>query len=115
MVGEILSAGQTYAIRLVNLWLECLDLSHQARVAWLRSDFDQALNCEYVARLTRLWLELYPKIKGREDMKEMVANYEKFQVFYRDPSMIKDKPEDIIRLEETLREAMEKLGLTKWD
>jgi hypothetical protein len=114
MADENLAAGQVYAVRVINLWLECLDLSHQARMCWLQTNYDHDVNCEYVARLTRLWLELYPKIQGRADMKDFVTEYEKFQVFYRSPDLIKNSPEDIIRLEEVIRTALEKLGLTKF-
>ena len=114
MVDENVPAAQVYAIRIINLWLESLDLSHQARMCWLKNDFDHDVNCEYVARLTRLWLELYPKVQGRADMKDLVTEYEKFQVFYRSPDLIQNSPEDIIRLEEVLRTALEKLGLTKF-
>ena len=111
---NVSSAGQVYALRIVNLWLECIDLSHQARICWLQLNFDHDINYEYVARLTRLWLELYPKIKGRADMNEFVTDYEKFQTFYRDPSKIYNSPEDIIRLEEALRTALERLKLTQF-
>lgn len=117
MPGELdnVPAAQMYSMQIVKLWLECIDLAQQARVLWLKNEFDNDVNFEYVARLTRLWGELYPKIRGREDMKELVTNYEKFQAYYRDPSMLIDKPEDIIRLEEVIRDSLEKLKLTKFE
>ena len=109
------TSGQIYAVEVVKLWLNCIDLSQQARVLWLKQEFDHDINYEYVARLTRLWGILYPKVKGREDFKDLVENFEKFQVYYRDSSLIVQTPEDIIRLEEVLSEVLEKLKVTKWD
>jgi hypothetical protein len=109
------SAGQMYAVQVVKLWLECVDLSQQARVLWLKQEFDHDINYEYVARLTRLWGLLWPKVKGREDFKELVETFEKFQIYYRDSSLIVQTPEDIIRLEEVIGEALERLKLTKFD
>lgn len=108
------SSGQIYAIEVVKLWLTCVDLSQQARVLWLKQEFDHDINYEYVARLTRLWGLLYPKVKGREDMKELVESFKKFELYYRSPERIVNTPEDIIRLEESISEVLEKLKLLSW-
>ena len=108
------SAGQMYAISIVKLWMDCIDISQQARVLWLKQEFDHDINYEYVSRLTRLWGILYPKIKGREDLKELVEDFSKFQVYYREASLLVQTPEDIIRLEEIIADALERLKLLAW-
>ena len=111
---EAVSAGQMYAVKVVQLWLECIDLSQQARILWLKQEFDHDVNYEYVARLTRLWGVLYPKVKGRDDFKELTDEFEKYHIYYNDASLIVQTPEDIIRLETVIAAVLEKLKLTVW-
>lgn len=108
-------AGNKYAVEIIQLWLECIQFSQQVRMCWLKNEFDNDLNTEYVARLTRLWAELAPKIEGMQsEFGEFVTEYKSLGEYYRNPSLLLDKPEDIMRLEIAIRQALEKLKLTSW-
>lgn len=119
---EPLSSGEWYAQRIVQLWIECLQISQVAKALYLKGEYENEVNFEYIARLTRMWGELYPKIKGRteDNMKTFSESYEKFHVYYRDPMKLVieaagGNTNTIIDMEEVVREALEKLKLTKYE
>ena len=105
-------ARRLYALRIIELWLECLDFSHKAQVFILRDEPENEVTLEYVARLTRLWKELKPKVQNRSELKDLVNKYMAFEPFAIQPKDLLTNPEQIYALEETLCEVLDKLGMT---
>ena len=106
-------ARKIYSSRLITLWLECIDLSHEARRLYLRGEYENDLNFLFVARLTRLWRELKPKVENRTELKDLVNQYMLFEQYYIDCNKIKDDPDKILELEGILCDVMDKLGITQ--
>jgi len=69
---------------LLRRWDELLDLSISVREQILRGVINEDIAFRYVAMLTRLWAELEPKVRGRDDLKKIVEEFEKFEDYYMD-------------------------------
>lgn len=114
-MSELYKPAHAYAFKLLEKWGELMDLGEQFRKNMLLGIIDQELTMEYISRLTRLWLELYPKIKGRTDLDpEVVKNFEQFRKYFEDPTLLRDPEEaqNLFKFEEMLRWAIEELGIT---
>lgn len=106
-------ARKIYASRLVSLWLECIDFSHESQKFILRDELENEITLEYLARLTRLWKEFKPKVQNRTELKELVDRYMSFEKYAIEPKLLLSEVDKIYQLEEVLCEIMDKLGLTK--
>ena len=117
MGNDFPSSGQTYMHIILNKWEEIMLLGEDFRHRYLLSSVDQTVTYKYVAKLTRLWGELYPKIQDRKDMGDLVPEFEKFSCYYFDPKQLasEEKAEDIFKLEMIIRTALEKLGITRYE
>ena len=116
-MDDVLSSGKLYAGYLLQKWTEIGELSEKFRTNLMLQDADHIVTYQYISQLTRLWGELYPKIAGRNDLSELVAEFEHFSPYYYDPSQLAqpDKSEEIFKLEYVLRMVLEKLGITKYE
>jgi len=119
----VTTVGAQYASNLLADWLDCHDCSIQFREYLLSENAGSAeakmIMREYISRLTRLWLELWPKIKDRTettDFKDFAKEYEAMKRYYYAPEQLvkSENAEDIFKLEELIRIAIEKLRLTVW-
>lgn len=117
--NDTIPASMAYAMRIVELWLQCYEMSIKFRQDAMAHQGDPELSNLYISQLTRLWMELYPKIKDRSDFKPNTfpADYEKYKQYYFDPDKLLDpkNSDDLLNLEMIIREAMEKLALTRFD
>lgn len=114
---DLLTSGEQYAYILLKKWEEIIDLSEQFRTNLQMKESDHYTTFLYISKLTRLWGELYPKVRGRHDLNELEAEFDKFRPYYYDPVQLAepDKSEEIFKLEATLREALEQLKVLRWE
>jgi hypothetical protein len=114
---EILNSGTAYTFTLLNKWEEIMKLSENFRKEYLARRFTSATHNEYVAKLTRLWLELEPKITDSNLYGDLPQRFAKFERFYYDPLLFSGKADaaKIFELERVIREALEKLKITSFE
>jgi len=106
-------ARKVYTLRIINLWLESLDVSQAAQVYFLRGEIENEVSLEWIARLVRLWRELVPKVKSRAELKELEKEFMGFEADCAMPKeMLMGNPDKIIALEGIIRDVLDKLGLT---
>jgi len=117
MVEEVMSCGAEYARYILSKWIEVIELGEEFRLKYLLGDVDLSITYMYVAKLTRLWGELYPKLEGRSDLSELVTHFKEFEPYYYDCSQLIDpkKAEELYKLEMALRIAIEKLGISRYE
>lgn len=108
-------ARRMYSMRIIELWLECIDVSHQAQKFFLRDEPENEITLEYVARLTRLWKELKPKVLHRSELKDLESKYMSFEVYAIQPRELLSQADKIYELEEVICEVLDKLQLTVLD
>jgi len=109
------SPSYFYAIKILEKWGELMDLSEEFRKNLLLGVIEQETSMEYISKLNRLWLELYPNVRGRTDIDtSIVKKFEEFKKYYQDPTLLKDpgEAENLFAFEELIRLAIEELGLT---
>jgi hypothetical protein len=114
-VEELLSSGKMYAHVLLEKWTDILTLSESFRATVLTGEVEHNIAYLYVSRLTSLWGELSPKLEGRTDFRDLVERFEAFRPYYFDPTQLTGKAEDIFKLHMILREALERLKITRFE
>lgn len=112
MVVEDQEARKRYSLRIVELWLECVDFAQEAQKYIMRDEAENDVVLEYLARLTRLWKELKPKVENRSELKDLANEYMAFEAFAITPKDLLTQPEQIYKLEEVICKTLDKLGLT---
>lgn len=114
---EILDSGTAYTFTLLNKWEEIMRLSEDFRKEYLARRYTPVTHNEYVAKLTRLWLELEPKIKDSNLYGDLPRRFAEFERFYYDPLLfsIKTEAAKVFELERVIREALEKLKITTFE
>jgi hypothetical protein len=63
--GEEPTTGGSYAGTILGKWLEIVDIGEKFRQGILSKNYDADIMILYIAKITRLWLELRPKVSGR--------------------------------------------------
>ena len=107
-------------------WAEIYELSEKARVEILNNNYDHDVVHEFIAKLTRLWIELQPKVKGRSEVgTEIQQTFQGFRNYAFSPSdffierqdqgKLKIGIEDLFKMEECLRDVIEKLEITVFE
>jgi len=118
MEGEQISSGASYAFKILEKWFRFRDIAEEVHASSLsdNADKDYEKLYTYISQMVSLWLELYPKIVGRSDLKEFEKQFVKYKQYYHNPRLLmEDKNSaDCSEMELTLRDALEKLGITKW-
>lgn len=134
-------SGTSYAEAIRTRWLEILDLSIQFRIGlMIHDDNGKTIGCnpdlarEYIARLSRLWLELCPKVEQKPEFDvsyrdgatnkftSLKNDFLEFRQYSANPSLFFKDTKDaetfdenkLFRLEEILRKVLEKLELTRF-
>jgi hypothetical protein len=120
MGNDLIPASEAYAYTLLDKWVEIMELSEEYRKNIIANRIDNQVLYEYVAKLTRFWVELLPKIEGRSEFgNEFVAEYKAFIDLYEHPELPFTHPEAnahrIAKLERTVRTALEKLKITTFE
>ena len=127
MAGEIMSSGERYAYDLLTNWNEIIHLSEQMRELEMnrilrRSNTtpgkeERDAKAQYIAKLTRIWLELSITLQERTEFKVDADAFLLFRKYYRNPSLL-EKPENIealLDMESSTRTIIEKLGITRFE
>ena len=112
-MADDFSARQTYSMRIIQLWLECIDFSQEAQKFILRNEPENDVVLEYVARLVRLWREFVPKVRNRPELKELEKEFFSFESYCTNPETLLTEPLQIRLLEAVLTDVLDRLGLTK--
>ena len=120
MPSDLIPASEAYAYTLLDKWVEIMVLSEEYRKNVIANRIDNQTLYEYVAKLTRFWVELLPKIEGRTDFgSEFVTEYKSFNDLYEHPELPFTHPNEnaqrIARLERVVRTALEKLKITTFE
>jgi len=112
-------SGVAYTYTLLNKWEEIIELGEKYRENYMENRADLKIARQYISKLTRMWLELYPKLKGRTeaDLEDLVKHFEDYRVFYTNPKLLlmPSNAAKLFKLEEATREALEKLKITKFE
>ena len=77
-------------------------------------DRGRAVMADYIARLTRLYVELKPKVDGSAN-EELKQEYGKFEPFAYAPQTLYENMQNIFKLEAALRRALEDLKFTEFE
>ena len=125
MAEQLMSSGDAYAFDLLNKWQEIGKLSEQVREGRIMrtvlkrrySSEEMRLKSEYIAKLTRLWLELLPMVEGRSDFSSISEEFMRFESYYKNPLLLQQKTnmEELFELEKVERQVFEKLKITKFE
>ena len=119
-----MTVAQYYATSLLNQWVAIGELSRQYRDRMLASDLNSPETREiirrYISSMTDFWGELAVKVRGRNDESIPAGFAEEFmkyeQYFYSPITLpIDENAGDIFKLHMALREAVERLGITKFE
>lgn len=110
-----ITSKSAWEFEILGKWREIIEIAEAFRVNHIAQVKDLDIRNLYAAKLTRLWLELLPKVKGRTEFGEdFERQFMEFRPFYFDPGGFFEK-EDMARiyeLEECLRLVLEKLRIT---
>ena len=107
-------------------WAEIYELSEKARVEILNNNYDHDVVHEFIAKLRRLWIELQPKVKGRSEVgselegvflgsRSYAFSPSDFFIEKQDAGKLKIGIEDLFKMEECLRDVIEKLEITVFE
>lgn len=118
--SDLIPASEAYAYTLLEKWVDIIELSEEIRKNRIANRLDNMITYEHVAKLTRFWVELLPKIEGRTDLGvEFVNEYKSFNDLYERPELPFTNPEihavRVARLERSVRTALEKLKITTFE
>ena len=109
-----MSSDTKYKSHLLGKWCDIEELAEVFRVNLMNDILDNDVTYLYISKLTRLWLELQPLMQGRTDMKAMEKTFSDFRPYYYNPMLLMndENSDKIFKLEECLREALHRLGVT---
>jgi hypothetical protein len=114
----------SYKMAILQKWLRIMDLSERFREGLLvnnedgsNTGFDIEIGKEYIAAMTRLWLELLPKVEGRPEFKGLQEDFMKYRQYSASPTKFfendnRDTENQLFLLEETLGKIVDKLKIT---
>jgi len=116
-VDELAPSGTAYTYTLLNKWEQVIELAETFRQNLLYNREDQHTQIEYISKLTRLWLELLPKVDGRDEFGDLEQVFMDFERYYKDPTLLlqPDYADDILKLEMLIRRILERLGITRFE
>lgn len=123
------STGDRYAEYILNEWIMVSEKGKDVRRELLAhknendSSVDTSYLLDFIMGLSSLWLQLAPKVKGRNDKLE--KEFMKYEEYSRNPrSMIEITPKEsksettimeaLFGMESAIRDVLEQLGITKW-
>jgi len=117
--------GARYAYMLLEKWAEIGELREEFRRAYLNDQNDAEGAREYVAKMTSLWGELFPKVQGSNFNDNEKEAFMKFKPHYNDPNLLMkgvlkadDKEKDatlMFQMDEALRMVLERLKITVFE
>jgi len=117
MDDNLAPSGDAYTYTLLSKWEQIMEQAEEYRRSMLLNREDPHTQINFIAKLTRLWLELRPKVEGREEFGDLQDNFMAFEKYYNDPTLLLKQAhaDDILALETMLRTIIERLGITKFE
>ncbi len=117
MDNEVMTSGQAYTFVLLHKWEELIGISEEFRSNYLRCQIDKDSLNVFISKLTRMWLELYPKVKSRHEFGDLSDRFEDYEEYYINPEKltIPENAGKLFELESIVREALERLGITDFE
>jgi len=104
---------EEYAAHILAMWLEVIPLAEDLRLSELEARMDGKKINRMIAKLTRLWLELEPKVKGISEkgsnLKDLEDTFMSFRDCYFEPTKLLEEMSRIYQMEESLRMVIEKV------
>ena len=119
MMSDQLSMDYKYGI--VNLWMDAIGKGILFRISHIESEgkVNGKVWNEYLAILTRIWVELRPGVVGMgsksAEYKIAEDTFIKFRPMIFEPTQFAQNPDKVYELEEVIREIIDKLNITKFD
>lgn len=115
---ELIPTGQAYAYTLLEIWREVETMDEEVRVDILRGRMGALLVHKFIAKLSRLWLELAPMIEDRteDNLKTLAEEFKTYRQFYLSPVLLLE-PQNaakIFELEEACRKVLH-IKITKFE
>lgn len=115
---EVMPVGKAYAYDLLTSWSELSKLATDVRIHFQMGNANKRQFANYTSKLAELWIELHPKVVGRNDRtfgSEMVKEFESFQKYAIDPNLLMSEPIQSIKLQILIRDIIEKLKVTDFE
>jgi hypothetical protein len=116
------TVGGSYAMSLLNEWLEVKKLAEAFRDKLLAGASDdietKAITRRYVAKLTNFWVELEPKVTDRDEFPlELREEFSRMRDYYYNPAKLlsKENADDIFKLEAIIRKVLEAMRVTVFE
>lgn len=120
-----------YAYYLQSEWAEIILLSVELRKQMIMAlqngqveagEVDETILVDFAARMTRLWLEIFPKVRGRDDFGKVKEEFLKFEqmcdpmktLVGSDAGVSKESINKLFMMELAIRDALDALQITKW-
>jgi hypothetical protein len=117
--NDLIPASEAYAYTLLEKWVDIMELSEEYRKNVIGNRIDNQVLYEYVAKLTRFWVELLPKIEGSGMDSGFITEYKSFNDIYEHPELPFTQPTAnaprVAKLERVVRTALEKLKITQFE
>jgi hypothetical protein len=117
MDNDLAPSGDAYTYTLLSKWEQIMEQAEEYRRSMLLNREDPHTQINFIAKLTRLWLELRPKVEGREEFGDLETAFMSFEQYYNDPTLLltPGHADDILKLETMLRAVIERLGITRFE
>jgi hypothetical protein len=123
MADEKINSADAYTLVLLDRWNELIKLREDFRRLFTMNIRNKPMMIDYTSRLSCLWLELLPKVRGRTDLwpksdkEDFIKRFEGYAKYYKNPREFfsKEGAQDIFNLEMDIREVLEKVGITDFE
>lgn len=121
--------AQNYGGLILAEWYDIIALSQEFRISMMSEEYDDEICRRYISKLTRLWLELEPKVRERKDFGQWREDFLKLDTYAADPTkFFVDNPntekdeeaegipnsDELYRFERVMRWIIEKLLITRF-
>lgn len=115
MADRVLSSGEAYMFKLLEMWEDVIVSSEKYRLNLIQERLDPITLTEHFVKLTRIWFELVPIMEGRTEFgEELVTEFLSYEKYYINPGLfLKDEYiDDADKLEKCLRMIIHKSKVT---
>lgn len=114
-MDDVMTVGKAYAFDLLQTWNRIKTVSEENRALFLQFRIDHRKYSEYIALMTSLWMELYPKVKGRTEFGTLSDEFDEYREDFVQPAKTYISPRRAMKLQMLLRQALEKLRITDFE
>ena len=126
MGEEILSSGQHYSFKLLDKWLEVVQLGEIFREGYLNSRYDAKVANAYVAKLTSLLSLVRVKLEKKAEVNDLLERARAYEVYVMDPKQVYPSQEGttdekngkagiLFEMQGFIGEVLERLKITKYE